>query len=102
MLHIALHLVILWLVAILFFPKTAWKTGLVLMSTMLVDLDHLLANPLYDPNRCSIGFHPLHQFIPIGIYGLMLLHHKTRIIGLGLVIHMLLDLSDCMVMGQLP
>ncbi len=72
------------------------------MSTMLVDLDHLLANPLYDPNRCSIGFHPLHQFIPIGIYGLMLLHHKTRIIGLGLVIHMLLDLSDCMVMGQLP
>ncbi|MCH7880732.1 MAG: hypothetical protein IIB69_03975 [Proteobacteria bacterium] len=102
MLHIALHLVILWLVAILFFPKTAWKTGLVLMSTMLVDLDHLLANPLYDPNRCSIGFHPLHQFIPIGIYGLMLLHHKTRIVGLGLVIHMLLDLSDCMVMGQLP
>lgn len=72
------------------------------MSTMLVDLDHLLANPLYDPNRCSIGFHPLHQFIPIGIYGLMLLHHKTRIVGLGLVIHMLLDLSDCMVMGQLP
>jgi hypothetical protein len=102
LLHIALHLVILWLVAILFFPKAAWKTGLVLMSTMLVDLDHLLASPLYDPNRCSIGFHPLHQFIPIGIYGLMLLHHKTRIVGLGLVIHMLLDLSDCFVMGQLP
>lgn len=72
------------------------------MSTLLVDLDHLLADPLYDPNRCSIGFHPLHQFIPIGFYGLMLLHRKTRIIGLGLVIHMLLDLSDCYFMGLLP
>ena len=72
------------------------------MSTMLVDLDHLLANPLYDPNRCSIGFHPLHQFIPISFYGLMLLHRKTRLIGLGLVIHMLLDLSDCWVMGLIP
>lgn len=71
------------------------------MSTMLVDLDHLLATPIYDPNRCSIGFHPLHQFIPIGIYGLMLLHRKTRIIGLGLMIHMLIDLSDCFAMGQL-
>jgi len=72
------------------------------MSTMLVDLDHLLADPLYDPNRCSIGFHPLHQFIPIGTYGLMLLHRKTRIIGLGLSIHMLLDGSDCYFMGLLP
>ena len=72
------------------------------MSTMLVDLDHLLADPLYDPNRCSIGFHPLHRFIPIGCYGLMLLHRMARIPGLGLVIHMLLDLSDCFLMRQLP
>ncbi|MCH8104845.1 MAG: hypothetical protein IIC58_05025 [Proteobacteria bacterium] len=102
MIHIALHLAIPWLIAILFFPRSLWKTGIILMSTMLVDLDHLLADPLYDPNRCSIGFHPLHQFIPIGTYGLMLLHRKTRIIGLGLSIHMLLDLSDCYVMGLLP
>lgn len=102
MIHIALHLAIPWLIAILFFPRSLWKTGLILMSTMLVDLDHLLADPLYDPNRCSIGFHPLHQFIPIGTYGLMLLHRKTRIIGLGLSIHMLLDWSDCYFMGLLP
>jgi len=48
---------------------------------MLVDLDHLLATPVPDPTRCSIGFHPLHDFIPIGFYGLMLLYKKTMLIG---------------------
>ncbi len=69
---------------------------------MLVDLDHLLATPAYDPTRCSIGFHPLHGFIPTGFYGLLLLFKKTMLVGLGLMIHMLLDLSDCAVMGKLP
>ena len=69
---------------------------------MLVDLDHLLATPVYDPTRCSIGFHPLHGFIPIGFYGLMLLHKKTMLVGLGLMIHMSLDLLDCVAMDNLP
>ena len=66
-----------------------------MMATMLVDLDHLLASPIYDPTRCSIGFHPLHSGLPIGLYCLLVLHPKTRYVGLGLVIHMLLDLLDC-------
>ena len=65
------------------------------MSTMLVDLDHLLANPIYDPTRCSIGFHPLHTEIPIFIYLLLSFFPKTRLIGLGLLIHMALDSIDC-------
>ncbi len=69
---------------------------------MLVDFDHLLADPIYDPLRCGIEYHPLHQFIPIGFYGLMTLYNKSRIIGLGLTIHMLLDLGDCVSMGLLP
>jgi Family of unknown function (DUF6122) len=79
--HIALHLFIPLLVAIWFFPARRWTVLLVLLLTMLVDLDHLLATPVYDPTRCSIGFHPLHGFIPIGCYGLMLLHKKTMLIG---------------------
>jgi hypothetical protein len=102
MLHISLHIVIPLLVAIWFFPDIKWKVFLILTSTLLVDLDHLLASPIYDPNRCSIGFHPLHDYIPIGIYGLMLLHKNSRIIGLGLMIHMLLDVLDCIVMDKLP
>lgn len=67
------------------------------MSSMLVDLDHLLADPFYDPNRCSIGFHPLHSFFPIVLFILLSFIPKTRLIGIGLVIHMLLDSIDCQV-----
>lgn len=69
----------------------------ILVATMLVDIDHLLANPIYDPNRCSIGFHPLHQLWFIGLYILLCFISKTRLIGLGLTIHMVLDSIDCQV-----
>ena len=62
---------------------------------MLVDLDHLLATPIYDPSRCSIGFHPLHTLLPIITYGVLSLIPKTRYIGLGLIVHMILDSIDC-------
>ena len=32
-----------------------------MLATMVVDLDHLLADPILDPQRCGIGFHPLHR-----------------------------------------
>jgi hypothetical protein len=102
MLHIALHLLVPALVAIRVFPEKKYTVFLILVSTMLVDLDHLLASPIYDPSRCSIGFHPLHSYIAIGFYGLMLLHKNTRLVGLGLMVHMLLDVADCIVTGKLP
>ena len=102
MLHIAIHLLVPALVAIWVFPENKYRVFLILASTMLVDLDHLLASPIYDPSRCSIGFHPLHGYIAIGGYGLMLLHKKSRLVGLGLMIHMLLDTFDCIVMDNLP
>lgn len=72
---------------------------LVMMATMLVDIDHLLASPVYDPNRCSIGFHPLHEPILFAIYMLLAVLGKTfyRWIGVGLLIHMVLDSIDCKV-----
>lgn len=66
-----------------------------MMATMLVDVDHLLVSPIYDSTRCSIGFHPLHEFIPIAIYVVFCMIPKLRYIGIGLVIHMLLDTIDC-------
>ncbi len=39
-----------------------------MLATMLIDLDHLLADPVYDPARCSIGFHPLHSWWAAAIY----------------------------------
>ncbi len=66
-----------------------------MMLTMLVDLDHLLANPIYDPNRCSIGFHPLHSYLAIAAYLVMSSIPKTRMIAYGLLIHMALDGLYC-------
>jgi len=53
--------------------RGALSAYLLMMLTILVDIDHLLATPLYAPNRCSIGFHPLHQTPALVTYGLMVL-----------------------------
>ena len=73
------------------------KSYFLLILTMAVDIDHLLANPVYDPLRCSIGFHPLHQHFAILIYLLFCFIPKLRYIGIGLLIHMALDSIDCFV-----
>ncbi len=70
-----------------------------MLATMVVDLDHLLATPLFDSNRCSIGFHPLHTWLTIAVYLLLTAVPKTRWMGLGLVIHMALDGLDCLWMA---
>ena len=99
MIHIALHFIVPAIVARLFF-ENRWKYAyLVMIATMLVDLDHLLATPIYDPNRCSIGFHPLHHPWLIALYVVLCFVPKTRLIGLGLTIHMCLDAIDCQLMN---
>lgn len=95
MFHIILHFAVPAVVAFLFFRGTWKKTFLILIATMLVDLDHLLADPIYDPNRCSVGFHPLHSWVAIGIYIVLLAFRRTRIPAIGLLIHMALDYLDC-------
>ena len=100
MLHISLHVLVPLLVARVGFSRRWLFAWLIMMSTMLVDLDHLLANPVYDPGRCSIGFHPLHQPMLFPLYLLALGFRRTRLVGAGLVIHMSLDSADCVAMGQ--
>ncbi|HEY1024739.1 MAG TPA: DUF6122 family protein [Sphingobacteriaceae bacterium] len=95
MFHILLHFLVPAAIAWVFFKKKAGKAWLIMIATMLVDLDHLLADPIYDPNRCSIGFHPLHSYVAVGVYCLMLFFPKVRLPAIGLVIHMVLDYLDC-------
>lgn len=95
MFHIFLHFLAPAIVAVVFYRKTLLKAWLIMVATMAVDLDHLLAVPVYDPNRCSIGFHPLHSYYAIGVYVILLFFPKTRLVGIGLVIHMILDYIDC-------
>jgi len=95
MLHIFLHFLIPLIISKLFFKKEWKKAYVLMMLTMLVDLDHLLATPIYDPTRCSIGFHPLHTLYPIILYAVACFIPKIRFIGIGLIIHMVLDSIDC-------
>lgn len=96
LLHLVLHAAVPGAVALLFFRPNWKRTWLIMLSTMLVDLDHLLADPIYDPRRCGIGFHPLHSYPAIAAYTVFLIARPTRLFALGLVIHMALDALDCL------
>ncbi|MGR6870832.1 DUF6122 family protein [Pseudomonas sp. HK3] len=115
--HLFLHALVPLVVAYWCAPSHRWKAVLMIMiATMAVDVDHLLAAPIYAPNRCSILFHPLHQLAPIAVYALMAawpwikrgLKQKVKPVesvvgwvGIGLLIHMLLDGLDCWWMKEL-
>ena len=90
--HLALPVALAWL-----FFRSDWKrAALVMLLTMVVDLDHLLATPVFDPDRCSVGFHPLHNpwLFPLYI-GLMFFPRGWRYAGIGLSLHMLTDFLLC-------
>lgn len=95
LIHYGLHFIFPALIAFLFFKKNWKKVYLIFIATMLVDTDHLLATPIFDANRCSIGFHPLHSYVAIGVYFIGTFFNKTRIISIGLLLHMLADFVDC-------
>jgi hypothetical protein len=96
--HLLAHVAVPAVVA-----RVAWrerwpKAWLVMIATMIVDLDHLLARPLFDPQRCSIGFHPFHSYPAIALYAVVSFFPATRWIGVGLLLHMALDALDCVAM----
>ena len=96
--HYSLHFVFPLLIAFVFFRKDWKKVYLIMLSTMIVDLDHLLANPIYQEDRCSINFHPLHTYYAIAVYIIMIFFRKPlNIIGIGLLLHMLTDFIDCLI-----
>ena len=94
-----MHFIVPGIVAAIFFRKKWLNTYLIMLAALLIDLDHLLASPIYDPQRCSLGFHPLHGLLPILFYLGLCVHRRTRLIGLGLVIHIGLDAIDCQVIS---
>ncbi|WP_103070245.1 DUF6122 family protein [Aquimarina sediminis] len=98
LIHYGFHFIIPLLIALCFFPKQWKKVYIIFIGAMLIDLDHLLANPVFDPHRCSIGFHPLHNYYAITGYFIMLFFTKTRIIGLALLWHIVTDQIDCWMM----
>ena len=116
--HYFLHLIFPGIIAWFFFREHWKKAYLIMLATMLVDLDHVFVcthmfpetggfqfvsishfyqcDLIFVHDRCSIGFHPLHSYLAIGIYILMLFVKRLRWVALGLVLHMLTDFQDCL------
>lgn len=108
----ALHFVVPLLVALAFYRGRWRNAALIMIATMIVDVDHLLASPIYAPHRCSIGFHPLHTIVAMIVYaalfaiplvgrgagtaGMRSVERSIHLTGLGLLIHMSLDWINCL------
>lgn len=94
--HYFLHFGFPLVLAYIFFRKDWKKAYFIMLGTMLVDADHLLSTPIFAPDRCSINFHPLHTYWAMSVYVILLFFRgNLRIIGVGLLFHMLTDWVDC-------
>ena len=93
--HLALHALVPLAIARAFFRERWRSAWLWMLAGWLIDIDHLWADPIYDPGRCSIGFHPLHRTPAIVVYALLLLPRRTRLLAIGLLVHIGLDTLDC-------
>jgi hypothetical protein len=99
--HYSFHLLIPFAIARLFWKEHWKKAGWIMVGTMLIDLDHLLANPVFDAARCSIGFHPLHTIWAAGAFFLILLvpSWRWRAVAIGCLWHLSTDYLDCVLAG---
>jgi hypothetical protein len=98
LMHYTFHFIVPGLLALIFFNEQWGLAWMIMIGTMLVDLDHLLARPIFDPKRCSIGFHTLHSYPAIVVYGLLLFvpNSYAQTIAVGLLFHMYTDWQDCL------
>lgn len=93
--HLLLHAFVPLAIALVFHRKRWLRAWLWMLAGWVIDVDHLLADPIYVPDRCSIGFHPLHTAPAALAYVLLLLPRRTRLLAIGLLVHLGLDAADC-------
>ena len=100
--HYGLHFVFPLVIAALW-PRRRWQVVyMLLLSTMLIDIDHLLARPIFDPSRCSVGTHLLHSYPMVALYVVMLFLPYARwgwpwwlrALAVGLTFHIFTDWQD--------
>ncbi len=97
--HYFLHFGFIALFAYLFDKKNWKKYYFILLASMIIDVDHLWATPIFDPNRCSINFHTFHTYIAAGVYlalSLLIKNKTAKIFFFGLLFHLVTDAIDCL------
>lgn len=98
LLHLVLHALVPLAVARAWRPERWKPTWAMLLAGWLIDVDHLLADPVYAPGRCSLEVHPLHGSLATLVYIVLLAPPRTRVLAVGLLIHIGLDAIDCALM----
>lgn len=96
--HFIVPFALAWLVW-----RENWRiAGLVVLASIAIDLDHLLATPIFDPGRCSIGFHPLHTHWAALAYVALLAMPRwwVRAFAAGCLLHLAVDGTDCLMQGM--
>jgi hypothetical protein len=95
--HYTLHLLAPFVFGKIFWKENWVKAGAIMVGTMLIDLDHLFASPVFDSSRCSIGFHPLHTLWAALFYLALLAipSWKWRAVAVGCLWHLATDYLDC-------
>ncbi len=116
--HYSMHFLVPGLLVYFLFNDCWKKAWMIMIATIVVDIDHLYAckelfpihggisliplehlltcDNIFVADRCSIGFHPLHSYPAIILYIILLYFPKTRIIAVGLLFHMITDFQDCL------
>lgn len=100
-LHYFFHLLAPFGFGRLLWKDNWWKAGFIMVGTIVIDIDHLLADPVFDPGRCSVGYHPLHTLWAGGAYLALLAvpSWKWRAVAAGCLWHLCTDALDCMMGG---
>ncbi len=98
-LHYGVHFIVPLGIAYIFFKENKLKVALILLAGIVLDIDHILATPIFDSMRCSIDYHPFHSYWAILVYIGMLFFKKTRIWGIAFLVHIFADLVDCLFIG---
>lgn len=94
--HYGIHFIVPLFIAFYFYKENRFWVAIILLSGILIDIDHVVAHPMFDPNRCSINFHPLHSYWAITFYVILFMFKRTRVIALALLLHILADTVDCL------
>ncbi|MDD9953391.1 MAG: DUF6122 family protein [Candidatus Woesearchaeota archaeon] len=72
------------------FHWVAWQV----FGSNILDIDHFLADPFYDPSRCSL-VHPLHSWA-VPIYVVFSFYGRFKYFFWAALLHVILDALDCL------
>lgn len=94
--HVAVDLAVF--VALMQVPQIApgYLDLALIVGSNLIDLDHLLSRPIYDPNRNPFATHLLHKNwkLVLAISVALIFIRPLMFLGIGLLTHFLLDCID--------